>query len=163
MRGSLWLAVLVLAACGGGGSSEDDVRRGPDGLPIGPPPSRIVHVVTVASFDDDPGRLGDYQQVGQDGRVRIRDDVLLAAPEVAVRTIMHELGHAMGLSHLPGTGCIMDSIGGAGLTPCAAELAGLAAGSVTVYAGATPGLYNRVRSAAGDWNGPAGRVVFLVP
>lgn len=163
MRAIVLIVSCLLVACGGGNGGDDGPRVGPDGLEIGPPPSMVVHIVTVASFTEDAGRLGDYQQVGQDGRIRIRADVLLASQDVVVRTIMHELGHAMGLSHMPGTWCIMDSIGGIGTTPCPAEVSGLASGVVRVYADSTPGLLAHVRTACNLWGSAAGRLVFAAP
>lgn len=158
MRGrSLLALVLLLAGCGGGG----DPGPSDGGLELGPPPSRRVYVVTVASFPD--SRIGEYAEVGGDGFVRILA-ALVQNPVLAERTVMHELGHAAGLPHTPGSGCIMDPTAYSvpNTLVCGGEAGGLSPGTMQVFVGLTPGLLPIVGSACTSWNGPAGRVVFQV-
>ena len=153
------VALVVLAGvfvcCGGGGGGPQTVN----GLVVGPPPSGRVYVVTVASFPD--SRLGEYDEVGGDGFVRILA-AILQNTTLAERTIMHELGHAAGLGHTPGSGCIMDQTAYSipSTSPCGSEVGGLAPVTLQVYSGVTPGLFPLVGSACTGWNQAAGRLVF---
>lgn len=149
----LIVVALALAGCGGSGPVEPDV---------GPPESGLVFVRGVSGFED-PTRLGEYEDVGGDGWVRIRLD-LLPNDILTIRTIMHELGHAAGLHHTSDR-CLMDPSAAGVLewVPCPHEVAGLAPGviQVSVEAG-VPLLLQRTKDAASNWNMAAGRAVFVV-
>lgn len=155
------LALLVLAACGGSGGTGGD----PPGLDVGPPPSGAVYVqvVPVGTFSDD--RLGEYNQVGADGQIRIREDVL-ANPAFAARVVCHELGHAIGLDHLTDPTCVMHTAGFTQTTPLCAQEASFAAAYagpvLQVYVGLTPGLLDATTLAAERWNNVAGGTILDV-
>ena len=153
MRFMALVLALLLAACGGGGGSGG-------GPVVGPPKSGVVYVVTVESFPD--ARLGEYDDEGGVGYVRVLA-AILANPVLAQRTVMHEVGHAAGLPHTPGNGCVMDqtAYASAVLFPCGSEVAGLK-GTLQVYVGLAPGLLQATGNAASAWNIPAGRTVFNV-
>jgi hypothetical protein len=153
-------ALAFLAACGGSGG--DGVKTGPDGLVIGPPPSGQVYVQAVAT-----GTLGLYDEVSGDGRVSIREDTL-QNNILATRILVHELGHALGLSHSPGSGCVMDSEAmetpNASLCPAESAFAqGYAGPVLIVYAGINPpSLWQLTANAASIWNQAAGRTIVAV-
>lgn len=162
MRRSLAFA-LLLAGCGGGSTGNDP---GGPGLDLGPPPSGIVYVQAVPPGTWSDGRLGEYDQVGQDGFVRIRSD-LLSNAMLTTRTLTHELGHALGFDHLPGTDCVMDP--GAYQTPnallCPTETSWVqayAGPTLTVYVGLDPGLHTLTGNAASIWNQANGSSVLAV-
>lgn len=153
MRRLAILLALGVAACGGGGATDA-------GPVVGPPSSGTVYVVTVASFPD--ARLGEYDEEGGVGYVRLLAPILENAT-LTQRTLMHELGHAAGLEHTPGNGCVMDPTAYAhpSLVPCASEVTGLK-GTLEVFVGLAPGRLEAAQRAAAAWNGPAGRTVFTV-
>ena len=159
-----WLPItFVLAGCGG--SSSPDHKTGPDGLVIGPPPSGVVYVQAVAVLGD--GQLGLYEQTGADGRVSLREDTT-QNNILATRILAHEFGHALGLSHLPNTGCVLDT--GAIQTPnatlCPQEVAfaqGYSGPILVVYVGLSPpSLWQLTANAASIWNQAAGRAILAV-
>lgn len=163
MRHLALACLALLTACGG--SSGPDVNHGPDGLVVGPPPSGAVYAQAVAVLG--AGQLGLYEQVGQDGRVSIRDDTL-QNNILATRILVHELGHGLGLSHLPGTGCVLDTAAiqtpNASLCPQEVSFAQAYAGPVLlVYAGISPpSLWQLTANAASIWNQAAGRTIVAV-
>ncbi len=157
-----FLALLLLASCGGSGGGGND--PGPPGLDLGPPPSLTVYVIAVpyGSFPDD--RLGEYDQVGLDGYVRLREDVLVNA-DLSARLICHEMGHSIGLPHLDNPACVMHVSGFTQNTPLCPEEAAHAASTtftLTVYVGLTPGLLDAAELAASRWNNVAGRTLLAV-
>jgi len=155
------LACAFLVACGGSGGGG--VETSP---PLGPPPSGVVYVQAVPPGTFPDARLGEYREIGPDGYVRVRDD-LLGNHMLATRTIAHELGHALGFDHRPGTGCIMDqdAYQTPNVIPCPAE-ASLAVNypgvTLAVYVGLTPDLLTRTNSAVSVWNQAAGRTILAV-
>lgn len=161
MRLAILACLVTLGACGGSGPSDTEAP------PVGPPPSATVYVQGVAPGVLTPPRLGQYDNQGPDGLIRVRDD-LSPNPILFTRVLTHELGHAIGLQHLPGTGCVMDTDAiqtpNSSLCPQEVAFAQAYAGPVlTVYAGLSPpDLWQITSNAASIWNQAAGRTILSV-
>jgi hypothetical protein len=160
-RAAALALVLALGACGGGASDVDE-----DGHSLGPPKSYAVRVEAVAPGTFPDARLAEFRIEGDDGLVRVREDILVNAT-LAARTVAHELGHALGIAHLSGTGCVMDEL--AYQVPdvvlCPAERT-MAAGFrrlLLIQVTAAPGLRAATDTACQAWNDGAGHLVMLAP
>jgi hypothetical protein len=155
------LLVLPLSACGGGGG---DVELTKDGLFLGPPNSYRVYVQSVPPGTFSDARLAEFRIEGDDGYVRVREDILVN-PTLAARTIAHELGHGLGIAHLTNTGCVMDEqayqVPDVSLCPTERTMAHGFVRLLLVYAGPTPGLLSCTRTACSAWNDAAGHLIML--
>jgi hypothetical protein len=150
---------LILASCGGGTDPGD----GPDGLPVGPPPSGLVRVVLGDPGAFSAGVQGDYRNDGADGLVRLRSD-MVAGHDAASQVLAHELGHALGLSHTTDEGCLMLSRPtGAIAALCPSERAFALAYQRTLAVVCTDeSMRPHLVTACGVWNAGAHRAILAL-
>jgi hypothetical protein len=150
MRVALLSLLLLLTACGAGGLFE------------GPKGPSIVHVRVVSELPNGWGAR--YERHGDEGTISVRSD-LVDNPNLLVRTLVHELGHSMGLEHGPDPACAMyeTNVTGNDWDICGHEVAAADSSSPSVVDAEAP-LAAAALEAVVKWNAALARAQFsLVP
>ena len=147
MRALLLALVLVLPACGAGGEIQKFFSP------------TVIQVRVVTSLPN--GWVGRFHSEGGDSFLDIHVDILESS--ILLRTVVHELGHSMGLEHGPDPACSMyeTNISGGNWGICPQEVAAAAAARTSRLTVEAP-LLAATTEAALQWNVALGRTQFTI-